>query len=58
MDHYCIAIENFNPDAVMTKLTKRGLKPRRASGTDRIYFQDPDGSEVQVSAVHHGPQAD
>jgi catechol 2,3-dioxygenase-like lactoylglutathione lyase family enzyme len=53
LDHYCIAIENFKPDAVMEQLTRKGLKPRRASGTDRIYFHDPDGLEVQLSAADH-----
>jgi catechol 2,3-dioxygenase-like lactoylglutathione lyase family enzyme len=53
LDHYCIAIENFKPDTVMSELNRHGLKPRRASGTDRIYFPDPDGLEVQLSAVDH-----
>ncbi len=53
LDHYCIAIENFKPDAVMDQLTRKGLKPRRANGTDRIYFRDPDGLEVQLSAADH-----
>lgn len=33
-------------DAVMDAL-KQGLKPQRPSGSDRIYFPDPDGLEVQ-----------
>jgi catechol 2,3-dioxygenase-like lactoylglutathione lyase family enzyme len=53
LDHYCISIENFKPDAVMAQLTKKGLKPRRPNGTDRIYFRDPDGLEVQLSAADH-----
>jgi catechol 2,3-dioxygenase-like lactoylglutathione lyase family enzyme len=54
LDHYCFEIENFRPDEVMGRLTAQGLKPRRPSGTDRIYFRDPDGLEVQLSAVGHG----
>ena len=53
LDHYCVAIENFKPDAVMSELNRQGLKPRRPSGTDRIYFLDPDGLEVQLSSVDH-----
>ena len=53
LDHYCIAIENFQPDAVMDQLTSKGLKPRRPNGTQRIYFRDPDGLEVQLSAADH-----
>jgi catechol 2,3-dioxygenase-like lactoylglutathione lyase family enzyme len=53
LDHYCIAIENFRPDEVVARLRGKGLEPRRPSGTDRIYFRDPDGLEVQLSAVGH-----
>lgn len=53
LDHYCVAIENFKPEAVMSELNRQGLKPRRPAGTDRIYFPDPDGLEVQLSPVDH-----
>ena len=53
LDHYCIAIENFKPDAVIAELNRQGLKPRRPGGSDRIYFPDVDGLEVQLSAVDH-----
>jgi catechol-2,3-dioxygenase len=53
LDHYCYAIENFDADAVMAKLNREGLNPRRASGTDRVYFQDPDGLTVQLAAKDH-----
>ena len=55
LDHYCIAFENFKPDAVVTELKQQGLKPRRPAGTDRIYFPDPDGLELQLSAIDHKP---
>ena len=53
LDHYCYAIEDFKPDAVMDKLNREGLKPRRPDGTDRIYFADPDGLTVQLAARDH-----
>jgi len=53
LDHFCIAIEDFKAEAVMDQLNRQGLKPRRPSGTDRIYFPDQDEIEVQVSAVDH-----
>lgn len=53
LDHFCVAIEDFNPGEVMNRLAAQGLKPRRPSGTNRIYFPDPDGLEVQLSAVGH-----
>ena len=53
LDHFCIAIEDFKAEAVMDQLNRQGLKSRRPSGTDRVYFPDPDEIEVQVSAVDH-----
>ncbi len=53
LDHYCIAIEKFNADSVLETLKGQGLNPRRPSGTDRVYFPDPDGLEVQLSSVDH-----
>ena len=53
LDHYCIAIENFKADAVMEELKRQGLNPNRPSGSDRVYFPDPDGLTVQLSSVDH-----
>ena len=47
LNHYCYAIEGFDADRAEAKLKAAGLKVRRESG--RIYFDDPDGIEVQVS---------
>ena len=47
LNHYCYAIRDFDPDRAEAKLKAAGLKVRRESG--RIYFDDPDGIEVQVS---------
>jgi catechol 2,3-dioxygenase-like lactoylglutathione lyase family enzyme len=53
LDHYCYAVENFDPDAAMETLNRLGMKPRRAGGTDRVYFPDPDGITVQIAAKDH-----
>ncbi len=53
LNHYCIGIENYEVDRVMNELTRQGLQPRRTAGTDRVYFDDPDGIEVQLSAAGH-----
>jgi len=53
LDHFCIAIQNFNADAVMEDLKRQGLNPNRPSGTDRVYFPDLDGLTVQLSSVDH-----
>lgn len=55
LDHYCFSIEKFQPDAVMEELKRQALNPRRPSGTDRIYFPDPDGLTVQLSGANHRP---
>ena len=47
LNHYCYAIKDFDADRAEERLKAAGLKVRRESG--RIYFQDPDGIEVQVS---------
>jgi len=53
LDHYCIAIEGFKADSVVDELKRQGLTPTRPSGSDRIYFPDPDGLTVQLSSVDH-----
>jgi hypothetical protein len=50
---YCFAIENFNADAVMDEFKHQGLKPLRPGGSDRVYFPDPDGLEVQLASIDH-----
>ena len=47
LNHYCYAIKDFDVDRAEEKLKAAGLKVRRESG--RIYFDDPDGIEVQVA---------
>ena len=48
--HYAIGIEDYDVDRVTDELTRRGLNPRRHEGTDRVYFDDPDGIGVQLIA--------
>lgn len=47
MDHYCYSIRGYDPDNAVERLKAAGLSPRRAG--DRVYFDDPDGLEVQVA---------
>lgn len=53
LNHYCYTIKDYEPDRVMKTLKDVGLKPRRTA--DRVYFDDPDGIEVQVSARNRRP---
>ena len=52
MHHYCYAIDDYEPGTAVEKLKAAGLTVRRAQ--NRVYFDDPDGLEVQVAAAHAG----
>ena len=47
MHHYSFAIAQYNQQAAAERLRAAGLEPKLRGG--RIYFDDPDGIEVQVS---------
>jgi catechol 2,3-dioxygenase-like lactoylglutathione lyase family enzyme len=51
MHHYCYAIHDYTVGSAAEKLREQGLEPR-ISG-NRIYFDDPDGLEIQLSAPDH-----
>ncbi len=53
LNHYCIGIEDYEVGRVMDELSRQGLEPRQTPGTDRVYFDDPDGLEVQLAAAGH-----
>jgi hypothetical protein len=48
LNHYCYTIRHYDPDQAARKLKAAGLDLRREDG--RIYFDDPDGIEVQITA--------
>ncbi len=48
MDHYCYTIKGYTAGDAVKRLESAGLEPRRRG--NRVYFDDPDGLEVQVSA--------
>ena len=55
MDHYCFEVANYEVEAVTAELDRQGLRPRHPSGTDRVYFKDPDGLTVQLAGSGHQP---
>ncbi|MCP5119028.1 MAG: VOC family protein, partial [bacterium] len=55
MDHYCYEVANYEVRAVTAELDRQGLNPRQPSGTDRVYFKDPDGLTVQGAGAGHQP---
>lgn len=64
INHLCLALENFDADAVLETLLDRGVKARiRLRGdTKELYFTDPDGISVQLQDVKYrggvGPLGD
>jgi lactoylglutathione lyase len=57
VNHFCIGVDEFDPDAIATRLRGMGLQAtvdrnpnNRTSGGDQLYFTDPDGTRVQLGA--------
>ena len=55
VNHYCISIEDYRVGPVTEELRRQGLNPRQPRGTARVYFDDPDGIEVQLASPDHQP---
>jgi catechol 2,3-dioxygenase-like lactoylglutathione lyase family enzyme len=47
LNHYCYAIDRYDPADAVERLAAAGLSPRRTD--NRVYFPDPDGLTVQVT---------
>jgi catechol 2,3-dioxygenase-like lactoylglutathione lyase family enzyme len=55
--HFCLGVDDYDPDAIAERLDGVGLEARvdrnpanRTTGGDQLYFNDPDGTVVQLSA--------
>lgn len=48
MHHYCYSIADYQADTAVERLKRAGLEPKRRG--QRVYFDDPDGLEVQVAS--------
>lgn len=55
--HFCLGVDDYDPDRIAAALERAGLEARvdrnpnnRTSGGDQLYFTDPDGTLVQLSA--------
>lgn len=49
LHHYCYSIAKYDPESAIARLTAAGLAPKRRG--NRVYFDDPDGIEVQVASA-------
>ena len=48
LNHYCYTVKGYTADSAVETLRAAGFESRRAE--NRVYFDDPDGLEVQLSA--------
>lgn len=55
--HFCVGVDDYNPDRLADRLKELKIAPtvdrnpaNRTSGGDQLYFTDPDGTRVQLSA--------
>lgn len=47
LNHYCFTIDPYDPAKAVERLQAAGITARRTG--DRVYFDDPDGIELQVA---------
>ncbi|GMU93602.1 MAG: hypothetical protein AMXMBFR4_26600 [Candidatus Hydrogenedentota bacterium] len=55
LHHFCFSIDDFNVVEAEKRLRELGLNPSQPRGTNRIYFNDPDGIQLQLAARQHMP---
>lgn len=55
MDHYCYSVEGYNVKEAVATLKEEGLNPSNPGGSQRVYFDDPDGLTVQLASDSHRP---
>jgi len=55
--HICIGVDDYDPDRIAARLKEQNVQAtvdrnpaNRTSGGDQLYFTDPDGTRVQLSA--------
>jgi catechol 2,3-dioxygenase-like lactoylglutathione lyase family enzyme len=55
--HFCLGVDDYDPVRIADRLKQQGIEARidtnpanRTSGGDQLYFNDPDGAIVQLSA--------
>jgi catechol 2,3-dioxygenase-like lactoylglutathione lyase family enzyme len=57
VSHFCIGVDDYDPVRIADAMGQIGIQARvdtnprnRTSGGDQLYFNDPDGTPVQLSA--------
>ena len=49
IDHFCVGVEDFEPDRVATAIREAGLDRDLRVGSDNVSVRDPEGIRVQIS---------
>jgi catechol 2,3-dioxygenase-like lactoylglutathione lyase family enzyme len=55
INHVCLGLENFNPEAVLKKLSDAGVsgRIRQRGDTKELYFTDPDNLSIQLQDTRY-----
>ena len=54
VDHFCVSVEDYEPDAVTEKLKQNGILSRRLYQPNQVFIPDPDGILVQLAGPEYG----
>ena len=54
VDHFCVSVEGYEPDAVSEKLKQNGIPSQRLYQPNQVFFRDPDGILVQLAGPDFG----
>ena len=49
IDHFCVGVEDFEPNRVATAIREAGLDNDIRVGSDNVSVRDPEGIRVQIS---------
>src|SRR5215831_8034535 len=49
VDHFCVSVEGYEPDAVSEKLKQNGIPSQRLYQPNQVFVRDPDGILVQLT---------
>jgi len=49
VDHFCVSVEGYEPDAVSEKLKQNGIPLQRLYQPNQVFVRDPDGILVQLA---------
>jgi len=55
IDHFCFGVRDFNLDRATALLKQSGLEPEVLRRVE-LYFRDPDGIRLQLSAPDYAGQ--